>query len=165
MKLQAVWLIFFLLCFQGICLSQATATFTASVTIIEPLRITTLTDMDFAEVDAAGGGVVTLDAQDQRSGQGAVKLKGSRQGLAASFLVQGQAGLALNVRLPEGQVFLWNEKERIVLRDFTSSWMDGFQLKEGENVLRVGASLDISANQKPGRYTTAEPLEVTIDYN
>ena len=43
--------------------TSATANFTASATIIQPITITTTSDMNFANIDAKNGGQIILTAE------------------------------------------------------------------------------------------------------
>lgn len=144
--------------------AQATAKFTASVTIIEPIEITTTANMNFASIDAKNGGEVILKPDNTRIARGGVKLDDATGVSAASFEVKGQPGYTYDISLPAGQQILTNGGENIILKDFTTSY-DAGSLAGGVQTIRLGASLEIQPEQTPGLYRSPYPMEVTVNYN
>lgn len=145
--------------------TQATATFTASVTIIEPIGITNTSEMNFAAVDAKSGGTVILTPENQRFASGGVKLADGNNVSAASFRVTGQKGFSYDITLPQGEYLLSNGSQNIVLKDFTSNLAGSGDLTSGISELRIGATVEIQPGQNPGTYNTLAPLPVTVNYN
>lgn len=156
--------IFFLFSMDSFCQASASANFTASVTIIEPIGISTTSNMNFARIDAKSGGMVTLNPDNTRVTSGGVVAEPGGEISAATFLVTGQSGFAFSVALPRGQHELTNGNHKIILRDFTSHF-EGEALAGEGKILRVGASLEIAPNQEPGEYFSAGDLQVTVNYN
>jgi len=146
-------------------MAQATATFTASVTIIQPIGIINTANMNFANVDAKSGGTVILDPDNTRSSQGGVELTDGNTVSAATFEVTGQAGYTYSITLPNSNHVLTNGTDDIIIRDFTSSLKTEGSLADGSQTLRVGASLDINPNQTPGNYTSPGGFNITVNYN
>ena len=145
--------------------TQATATFTASVTIIEPIGIKNTSDMNFAAVDAKKGGTVVLTPDNDRLVSGGVELADGTNVSAASFRVTGEKGFSFSVSLPQGEYILSNGSQNIILRDFTSNLDGSGELTSGTSEFRVGASIEIEPGQTPGNYVTTGPLPVTVNYN
>jgi len=154
-----------ILSFSTEAMAQATATFTASVTIIQPIGITNTANMNFANVDAKSGGTVILDPDNTRISQGGVKLTDGNTVSAATFEVTGQAGYTYSITLPNSDQVLTNGTDDIIIRDFTSSLKEEGSLADGSQTLRVGASLDINPNQTPGNYTSPGGFNITVNYN
>jgi len=73
--------------------SSATASFMATVTIIQPITINTVSHMNFSQIDAENGGSVILTPDNQRFVTGGVTLAGQEDLSTATFIVTGQAGL------------------------------------------------------------------------
>ncbi len=146
-------------------MAQATANFTASVTIIQPIGITNTANMNFANLDAKSGGAIILSPDNSRTNQGGVELKDGNTVSAATFEVTGQAGYTYSISLPNSNHVLTNGTDDIIIRDFTSSLNDEGSLADGSQTLRVGASLDINPNQTPGNYTSPGGFNVTVNYN
>jgi len=146
-------------------MAQATATFTASVTIIQPIGITNTANMNFANLDAKTGGAVILSPDNSRISQGGVALADGNTVSAATFEVTGQAGYTYSITLPNSDYVLTNGIDDIIIRDFTSSLNDEGSLASGSQTLSVGASLDINPNQTPGNYTSPGSFNISVNYN
>ena len=155
----------FLLIFSSLSHGQATANFTASVTIIQPIMITTTSNMDFAHLDAQNGGEVVLTPQNQRRASGGVVLSEGGDVSAAAFKVTGEPGLTFDISLPNSRHTLTNGNNNIVIRDFESSMKGTANLGSGIREFSVGATLDIEDGQEPGFYSSTQPLAVTVNYN
>lgn len=144
--------------------NSASATFTASATIIEPIEVQTTSDMNFAEIDARNGGTVILNPDNTRSAFGDVQLKSSSAVSAAVFEVKGQNGYSYSINIPTGDFTMINGSKQINLKDFTVN-TDSSTLNSDSQVIRMGATIEIEPDQEPGRYITPTPLEITVSYN
>jgi len=153
------------LSFSADGMAQAIATFTASVTIIQPIGITNTANMNFANLDAKSGGAIILNPDNTRISQGGVELTDGNTVSAATFEVTGQAGYTYSITLPNSNQVLTNGTDDIIIRDFTSSLKNEGSLAGGSQSLRVGASLDINPNQTPGNYTSPGGFNITVNYN
>ena len=156
---------FIILSFPTEGMAQASASFTASVTIIQPIGITNTANMNFAYLDAQSGGAVILSPDNTRMSQGGVELTDGNTVSAATFEVTGQAGYTYSITLPNSDHVLTNGTDNIIIRDFTSSLQDEGSLASGSQTLRVGASLDINPNQTPGNYTSPGGFNISVNYN
>lgn len=145
--------------------TQATATFMASVTIIEPIGITNTSDMNFSALNAKLGGAVILTPDNDRISSGGVKLADGANVSPATFQITGQRGSSFSISLPKGEHSLTNGVESILLKDFTSNLGDSGEFTNETSEIRVGATLDINSGQKPGNYSSPDPLAVTVNYN
>ncbi|MGM0932634.1 MAG: DUF4402 domain-containing protein [Bacteroidota bacterium] len=168
MKLKYLNTIFLLLCIfaggAGHAQTSATANFKASVTIIEPIGITTTSDMNFANIDARNGGTVILKPDNTRVATGGLELEEAANVSAATFMVKGQQGYSFNISLPQGSYELRNGGEAMAIQDFTAE-LDQSLLGDGPAMLKVGASLFVNPNQEPGVYNSVADLQVTVNYN
>jgi hypothetical protein len=163
------------LLFIGFCLAgifqavqaqtSATASFTASATIIQPIGITTTANMNFAHIDAQEGGAVFLTPQNTRFTTGGVILAGSEDLSAATFTVTGQPGLTYSINVPSIRYTLTNGSEEMIIENFTNSLGNDGLLAEGKQEFRIGATVNVKAGQTPGYYTSPSPMDVTVIYN
>ncbi|MBZ9629889.1 DUF4402 domain-containing protein [Salegentibacter sp. LM13S] len=144
--------------------ASASANFTASATIIQPIGITTTSNMQFANIDAKEGGAVILTPENTRITNGNLDLAEGGTVSAATFEVTGQSGFAFGISLPKGTHRLTNGGESMILQDFTTNY-NGSSLNGDGKTIRVGASLIVNPNQQPGDYKTAGDLQVTVNYN
>lgn len=160
------YLLFFLLSFcpNGIN-AQSTANFTASVTIVEPIGITTVSNMNFANIDAQGGGTVIISPENTREATGTVRLQNEEKLSAATFIVTGEQDSTFSIHLPATDYILSSGGEKMVINEFTSSLTTNNSLDKGSKTFKVGATLVVNAHQKPGTYTSLEPLKVSVNYN
>lgn len=150
-------------------LAQVTATATASATIVTPISITKTVDMDFGNVAVgATGGTVVLSTAGSRTETGGVTLPAVTGTVAAaSFTVSGTAGYTYAITIPTSDHTIANGGNTMVVNSFTSDpsgtgTLDG---TTGEQTLNVGATLNVSALQAAGVYTSSTPFEVTVNYN
>lgn len=144
------------------------ATATASATIITPITIARLTDMNFGNVVSnTTGGTVVLSPAGARTQTGIQLPATTGTVAAASFKVDGQAGYAYSVTLPtaayEIKTGSGEETEVMTLTDFISD-STGI-ITGGTQTLNIGATLNVVANQSAGIYTGATPISVTVNYN
>lgn len=147
------------------CQSSATTSFKASATIIQPISVSTVSNMNFAGIDAKSGGKVILTPDDSRISSGAVELAGEANLSAATFVVSGQSGYTYAVNLPDSGHTLSNGSEQMLITDFTSNTDSKNYLSEGSQLIRVGATLHVNPNQLPGVYSSPAPLHITVNYN
>lgn len=152
------------LTFTGLGYAQATANFTATATIIQPITLTTTSQMNFANVDAKNGGEVILTPASSRYTSGEVELDDATNVSAASFTVSGQEGYTYSITLPQSQYELSNGIDKMIIKDFTTDLNSG-SLAAGTQSFRVGATLKVNPNQKPGNYVTSNNMNVTVNYN
>ncbi len=154
-----------ILCFSTSIFAQATASFNASVTIIQPIGITTTSDLKFANVDAKNGGDVTLSPNSTRSTSGEVELAEGGAVSAASFEVTGEPGYTYSVTLPGDNYVLSNGSETMEINNFTSDFNSENALAVGSQTINVGATLKVNPNQTPGNYVNQGGFNVTVNYN
>jgi len=157
-------ILFLSLTFTGLGYAQATANFTATATIIQPITISTTSQMNFANIDAKNGGEVILTPESTRYTSGEVELDDASNVAAASFTVSGQKGYTYGITLPKIDHVLTNGKEEMIIKNFTTDLNSG-SLADGSQTFRVGATLKVNPNQQPGIYVTPGSLNVTVNYN
>lgn len=146
--------------------SSDTEQTTATATIIGPLALTKVSDMDFGTIAVTGtAGTVVLGTDNSRLATGPA-LVPPAAGVAASFTVAGEASRAFTITLPaNGTVTLVNGANSMAVNNFLHSAggtpaLDG----TGAAAFTVGATLSVAANQAAGVYTSAN-FPVTINYN
>ena len=163
MKLFLTYL-FFLLVFQ-VASAQATATFTASATIIQPIAVATVSNLNFAGIDAKNGGEIILTPQGERSAVGDISMADESAVTAAAFEVSGEQGFSFSVNLPKGEYNLVNGNESMLIKNFTSSLQHTANLNGNKTLVKVGATLKVNSRQRPGNYVSESPLSITVNYN
>ena len=146
--------------------SSDTEQTTATATIVGPLALTKVSDMDFGTIAVTGAaGTVVLGTDNSRTAVGPA-LVPPAAGVAASFTVNGEASRSFTITLPaNGVVTLVNGANSMAVNDFLHSAggapaLDG----SGAAAFTVGATLSVAAAQVAGVYTSAN-FPVTINYN
>ncbi len=165
MKNINILLIIITLCFTSIIFAQATATFNASATIIQPIGITTTSDLSFANLDAKNGGAVTLTPDNFRISEGNVDLAEGGKVSAAAFQITGQSGLTYAISIPSNDYVLTNGSESMIINNFTTDARGDNAMADGSQTIHIGATLNVNPNQTPGNYVSPAGFNVTVNYN
>ena len=151
--------------------AQASATADIFATIVSPITIEKVAgkDLNFGNI-AAGkfAGIVVLKTNGNRGiSGGAVLPSTSGTASAAEFVVSGESSYSFSITLPTAPVTMVNTStsETMVVDGFTSSPESTGTLSAGKQTVKIGARLNINANQSPGDYSSASPFVVTVNYN
>ncbi len=166
LRLSACALI--LLAFGNKASAQASATATSSATIVTPITITKTADMNFGNVavQTATGGTVVMTPAAVRSATSGVTLPGTSGTVsAASFTVNGQSGYTYAITLPSSVTLTDAASHSMTVDNFTSTPTATGTLTGGTETLNVGATLNVTAAQTAGVYTSSTPFTVTVNYN
>jgi hypothetical protein len=150
--------------------AQVSATANASVTIISPLTISKVDDMNFGNVaivsNAAGS--VTLTTTSTRTWLGGAAGVATTAGVikAAKFNIGGADGYVVSITLPVSCT-VTSSGNNMTVDNFVSNPASGFTFITGNPaLLYVGATVHTAAGGQPvGLYTTATPFTVTLSYN
>jgi len=151
----------------GISLSaqnSASATVNSRATIIDPIKIDKTVDLDFGNVISAyNPGRVILSPDGSRVAYG-VQISNSIPGNvnpAEAVITHGNNNYAIT--LPE-QFTLYNQNnpnQILIIDRFTVLPEEGNIL----DVIKIGATLNLEANQLSGFYTNSSGFNVTVSYN
>ncbi|AOM79680.1 DUF4402 domain-containing protein [Pedobacter steynii] len=159
------------ICFSALFIAssafaQASATADASATIVTPISIVKNTDMDFGNVATNGTvGTVVLTPAGTRTFTGGVTLPATTGTVtAASFTVSGSGSFTYAITLPSS-VTITSGSDNMIVNTFTSTPSTAGILTAGEQIITVGATLNLVASQAEGAYTSATPFTVTVNYN
>lgn len=157
-----------MIAFTANAFGQATATATA--TIVSPITIVRVTDMNFGNVvTSAATGTVVLTPAAVRSTTGGASILAAQPGTvtAATFTVGGTAGFTYSISLPASvSIDDPGLGAPMTVDTFTSTpTPTGTIGAGGTQTLQVGATLNVGANQVGGVYTSAAPFTVTVNYN
>jgi hypothetical protein len=157
-----------LIAFSVSAFAQSTDTeqTTATATIVGPLALTKVSDMNFGTIAVgAVAGTVDLGTDNSRTPAG-VTLVPPAAGLAASFTVSGEASRTFAITLPaDGTVSLTGPGVAMPVSVFVHNAGVNPALNGGGTAaFTVGARLSVNASQASGSYTSAN-FPVTISYN
>jgi hypothetical protein len=147
---------------------QETATATATATIVTPISIVKDVDMNFGNVavQSTTAGTVVLAPAGTRTRTGGVTLPTTAGTVtAASFTVSGTSGYTYAITLPSTALTITSGANTMTVTTFTSDPSGTGTLTAGEQVVNVGATLNVGAGQPAGTYVSATPFDVTVNYN
>lgn len=152
--------------------AQSSATATSSATIVTPIGIAQVVDMNFGNIAVtSSGGTVVLPAASgtpTRSATGGVTLPvvpGTVK--AAEFTVTGENDYTYDVTLPSGDHTIKHSGnvETMIVNAFTKDAGAGTLSGSGSQTIYVGATLNVSAEQLAGTYISESAFTVTVNYN
>jgi hypothetical protein len=158
-----------LLAFSASTFAQLSATATATATIVSPLSIVRTIDMNFGNVAVgASAGTVVLTPAGVRSTTGGCALPTVTGTVAAaSFTVAGTAGTVYTITMPAGATTLTSGANTMTVDTWQSSLVPTTSrtLVGASEILNIGATLNVAANQPIGTYVSGTPFTVSINYN
>ena len=144
--------------------NSASASVNSRATVIDPIKIDKTVDLDFGNIISAyNPGQVILSPDGSRVAYG-VQISNAIPGTvnpAEAVVTHGNNNYAIT--LPE-QFTLYNQEnpnQVLVIDRFT------VQPQEGNivDIIKIGATLNLEANQTSGFYTNSTGFNVTVSYN
>jgi len=147
--------------------AQASETATATATIIEPITLTNVTDMNFGNIAVSAAGTVVLSPAGVRTPTGGITLPTITGTVsAATFDVDGEANFTYSITLPAAAITITNGTDNLTVDTWTSNptptgTLDG----TGYQLLQVGATLDIPLGTESAGTYTGPSFTVTVNYN
>jgi len=152
-------------------IAQDTEQANASATIITPISLTKTVDLSFGNIAVGtSGGTVVITPAGGRSATGGVTLPTVAPGTitAATFTVNGQGANTYTITLPSTDHTIrvgGVGGATMIVNTFTSNPSGTGTLSSGTQTLNVGATLNVTASQAAGTYTSVAPFDVTVNYN
>lgn len=143
-----------------------TGTFSITVNIDEtPISLSKGSDLSFGDLlSGLGSGTVVLGPGGSRTATGGVGLASSRPVGAASLQVTGTEHAAYTITLPASAALKGSNGQSLTVDHFTSSpSRTGTLDATGQQLLNVGATLQVPANQAAGTYSGT--FRVTVAYD
>lgn len=152
--------------------STASATADAGARIIQPLKLIATQALEFGDI-IKGQNTVTVAADGSRTATNTDLLltltSGGKTPQAAKFEIEGEPGLAYVVTYESNVVLYGPDSATMSVGSFTTNATltlpngstEG--TTAGKDTFNVGASLTVSADQKPGVYDGT--FMVTVNYN
>jgi hypothetical protein len=138
---------------------------TAGATLIHPLTVTKLRDMDFGalSVGVAGTAVLEPNANALTTTGGVASIGGSPT--CAQFVGAAQSNSVVNIKIPTNTIALKRVggTETMTVSNFTLQGQSKRALAKAQSfTFRVGGTLNVAANQVEGLYTGT--FDVTVQY-
>jgi hypothetical protein len=149
-------------------IAQVSGTASVSATIVTPMAISKAIDLDFGNVAVnANAGTVELTPAGTRLKTGGVSLPGNAGTVtSAAFNITGAPGFIYSITLPLQPLTITNGGDAMTVNMFASDpAVTGILDANGEQTLKVGATLLVGASQPVGDYTSNNEFAVTVNYN
>jgi len=164
---SAILLLFLLFSLQGSSQASAISTVTARVRVVEPIKLTKSVDLDFGNVIGSfTTGTLTLDPDGIRTVNG-VQISNAVPGdVTAAEAIVTHNNNNYSISLPESFILYNSENPNqiLLINQFTVQPLPNAG-EEGSDILKIGATLNLEANQLPGYYTNSAGFNVTVSYN
>ena len=148
--------------------AQVSATANATATIVAPITITQVDDLEFGNLAVQSGtaGTVVMAPAGTRTKTGGVTLPATTGTFnAADFTIGGTAGYTYAITLPAGALTINSGANTMTVDTWTSTPSGTGTLTGGNETLKVGATLNVAAGQAGGTYQHATGFSVTVNYN
>lgn len=164
--MKIILLFSFLVFSSGLVFGQASASSTVNsrATVIDPIEIEKTVDLDFGNVISSyNPGSVILSPDGSRVAYG-VQVSSNIPGTvnpAEAVVTHGNNNYSIS--LPES-FLLYNQEnpnQVMIIDQFTVEAETG----EVADILKIGATLNLEANQVSGFYTNESGFNVTVSYN
>jgi hypothetical protein len=149
---------------------SATANATASADVITPIAVTKAADLAFGKFAAGAGGSVTVNTGGVRSQSGVVGVGGTAS--TASFSITGEANATYAISFTGSSTELTSGANKMPLALFSDltgagatsgNVLTGQLSAGGTQVLYVGGTLTVAANQAGGSYSGT--INTDVQYN
>lgn len=164
---SAIILLFVLYSIQVFSQASATSIVNARVRVVEPIKITKSVDLDFGNVIGSfTTGTLTLDPNGIRTVNG-VQISNAVPGdVTAAEAIVTHNNNNYSISLPESFTLYNSENPNLFLL------INQFRVQpvsnagdQSSDILKIGATLNLDANQLPGFYTNSAGFNVTVSYN
>lgn len=164
-KLLKIFCILF--SFQGLAQVTTSASVDARVRVVEPIKINKSVDLNFGNVISGyNPGSLILSPDGTRVPNG-VMISNATPGEvtpAEAIVTHGDNNYSIN--LPESFILFNqdNPNQIITIDQFTVAPTPEAEI-EGVDILKIGATLNLEANQGSGYYTNPGGFNITVSYN
>tara|TARA_R100000935_G_scaffold23202_2_gene42503 strand:- start:6773 stop:7276 length:504 start_codon:yes stop_codon:yes gene_type:complete len=167
--MKSLYLFLLAVAFCGSAYSQASASanVNARAVVVDPIKITKSVDLNFGNVIAGyNQGTITLSPDGTRTANG-VQISNAVPGeVSAAEAIVTHGEYNYSITLPES-LTLFNESnpnQIMLINQFQVTPLPGIS-NLGDDILKIGATLNLEANQLPGYYTNSTGFNVTVSYN
>jgi len=167
MKSNFILLLFFVCLGKAYSQASASANVNARALVVDPIEISKSVDLNFGNVIAGyTSGTIILSPDGSRTANG-VQISNAIPGeVSAAEAVVTHGEYNYSISLPES-LTLFNESnpnQIMIINQFQVTPLSGIS-NLGDDILKIGATLNLEANQLPGYYTNSAGFNVTVSYN
>lgn len=163
LNLAAGLLMLFVVCCVSAQASGAIAGANIDVSIVAPLFVASTQDAQFGQIVPHQGGQITVAPNNSYISNGSVEVVPSSTRCAAIFAVSGANASSFAIVLPQSAVLTNSSGATLTVNQFVSTPSGIGVLTNGTQIVQVGATLTVAAQQVGGSYHGTFP--VTVAYN
>jgi len=167
--MKSIFLFLLIVIYTGKIYSQASASanVNARAIVVDPIKISKSIDLNFGNVIAGyTPGTLILSPDGARTANG-VQISNAIPGeVSAAEAVVTHGEYNYSITVPES-LTLFNENnpnQIMIINQFRVAPLPGIS-NLGDDILKIGATLNLEANQSPGFYNNSEGFNVTVSYN
>ena len=164
MKNYPILILLILNSFTGFSQNSASATIISTAKVVEPIEITKNIDLHFGNVIGGNPGRLILTPDGSRISYG-IELSAANPGeVSPAEATVTHGSYNYSITLPEN-FRLYNQEnpnQFLLIDNFT---VEPHFTGEFTDILKIGATLNIEANQPGGMYTNSSGFNVTVTYN
>lgn len=159
--------IFILIAYTGFSQASASVSIITSAEIVDPIKISKTVDLNFGSV--IGGynpGSLTLSPDGTRSANG-VEISNAIPGEvnpAEAIITHGNNNYSITLPSTFSLFNNVNPSQSLIIDNFTVVPTPSSE-ENGTDVLKIGATLNLEANQVSGIYSNPLGFNVTVSYN
>ena len=157
----------FLFTFHGFAQVTTSASVDARVRVVEPIRINKSVDLNFGNVISGyNPGSLTLFPDGTRVPNGIMISNAIPGEVTPAEAIVTHGNNNYSITLPESFILFNqdNPNQIITIDQFTVEPTPEVDL-EGVDILKIGATLNLEANQGSGYYTNSGGFNITVSYN
>lgn len=167
MKSILVLLFIMVFAFKAHSQNSASTNVEARVIVVEPIKISKSVDLNFGNVIAGyTQGTIILAPDGARTANG-VQISNAIPGeVSAAEAIVTHGEYNYSITLPENFTLynVSNPNQIMVINQFQVTPLPGIT-NQGDDILKIGATLNLEANQSSGFYTNSAGFNVTVSYN
>ncbi|CAL66531.1 DUF4402 domain-containing protein [Christiangramia forsetii] len=150
----------------GVCAQHsASASVNSTAVVVDPIEITKNVDLHFGNVISSyNPGKLILSPEGSRTAFGIQISPGNPGQVSAAEAIVKHGSYNYSITLPENFT-LFNENNSnqfLIIDEFT---VNPEVTGEEIDILKIGATLNLEANQPSGFYTNSSGFNVTVSYN
>lgn len=155
-----------LICISGLnAQNSATTTVNSTAVVVEPIEITKSVDLHFGNVISSyNPGRLILSPSGNRTSFGVQVTPGNPGEVSAAEAIVKHGNYNYSITFPENfRLFNQNNPNQfLIIDEFT---VNPETTGEEIDILKIGATLNLQANQASGFYTNSSGFNVTVSYN
>lgn len=165
--IKIITALFLLIGYTGFSQSSASVSVRTSAEIVVPIKISKTVDLNFGSIiGGSNPGSLILAPDGTRTANG-IEISNSSPGdvnAAEAIISHGNNNYSITLPSTFSLFNSVNPSQTMVIDQFTVVPTPSSE-GNGSDILKIGATLNLEANQTPGSYSNSAGFNVTVSYN